>query len=181
MIKLIETDLPEVLIIDTEVYSDDRGFFLESYNIAAFQEVGLPTNFVQDNHSRSAQGVLRGLHYQHPQWQGKLVRAVVGKVFDVAVDIRRASPSFGKWTGVALTAENHRQLYIPPGFAHGFCVLSAVAELIYKCTQTYKPSDEAGILWNDPDIGIKWPIQNPILATKDKKARLLAEIPDLTN
>ena len=180
MINLIETNLAGVLIIETKVFSDDRGFFMESYNVASFQEMGLPTNFVQDNHSRSVKGVLRGLHYQYPKWQGKLVRVVVGKVFDVAVDIRRKSPSFGKWIGVELSSENHRQLYIPPGFAHGFCVLSAVAELIYKCTEAYKPSDEAGILWNDPDIGIEWPIQNPILSTKDRRASLLAEIPDLT-
>ena len=159
MIKLSETSLPGVLIVEPEVFSDDRGFFMESFNVRDFENAGLETKFVQDNHSRSVRGVLRGLHYQYPNWQGKLARVLTGKVFDVAVDIRRSSPNFGQWFGVELTSDNHKQLYIPPGFAHGFCVLSPVAEIAYKCTALYEASEDAGVLWNDPNIGIDWPTE----------------------
>ena len=168
-----------MLIIEPRVFDDARGFFVESFNARDFVEAGLPTTFVQDNHSRSTRGVLRGLHYQYPLWQGKLVRALSGAIFDVAVDIRRESPNFGRWVGVELTAENHKQLYVPPGFAHGFCVLSEVAEMAYKCTALYEAADDAGVLWNDPDIGIDWPIDDPVLSAKDEKAPRLADLPML--
>ena len=135
---------------------------------------------MQDNHSRSTRGVLRGLHYQYPAWQGKLVRALVGEIFDVAVDIRRDSPHFGEWFGVILSASNRKQLYVPPGFAHGFCVVSEVSEMAYKCTSLYMPEDDAGVLWNDPEIGIEWPIEDPILSGKDAVAPRLSELPELS-
>ncbi len=180
MISLRQTSLPGVVIIEPKVFSDERGFFMESFNSSDFKDAGLPTEFVQDNHSRSVQGVLRGLHYQHPSWQGKVVRVLVGKVFDVAVDIRRTSPNFGHWFGMELTSDNHKQLYIPPGFAHGFCVLSPVAEMIYKTTKGYEAKEDAGILWNDPDVAIEWPIDNPILSPKDANAPRFSELPNLT-
>jgi dTDP-4-dehydrorhamnose 3,5-epimerase len=180
MIKLSQTSLPGVVIVEPEVFFDDRGFFIESFNACDFEDVGLPTDFVQDNHSRSVRGVLRGLHYQYPAWQGKLARVLVGEVFDVAVDIRRSSPHFGQWFGVKLTSENYKQLYIPPGFAHGFCVLSSAAEMAYKCTALYKPAEDASVLWNDSDIGIDWPIGDPILSPKDAAAPRLFELPDLS-
>ena len=179
MIKFNQTSLPGVVIVEPEVLSDDRGLFMESFNARDFEEAGLPTVFAQDNHSRSIRGVLRGLHYQYPTWQGKLARILVGEVFDVAVDIRRSSLNFGQWFGIELTADNHKQLYIPPGFAHGFCVLSSVAEMAYKCTELYEPVEDAGVLWNDPDVGIDWPIQNPILSPKDAAAPRLLELPEL--
>lgn len=157
------------------VFEDDRGFFMESYNQSSFAENGLPDEFNQDNHFRSAKGVLRGLHYQYPQWQGKLVRVISGEIFDVAVDIRKDSPHYGEWIGVTLSSTNFQQLYIPPGYAHGFCVVSEVAEVVYKCTTVYKPQDDAGIRWNDPDIGIQWPIENPLVSEKDQNAPLLSE------
>ena len=153
---------------------------MENFNARDFEEAGLPTNFVQDNHSRSVRGVLRGLHYQYPAWQGKLARVLVGEVFDVAVDIRRSSLNFGRWFGIKLTADNHKQLYIPAGFAHGFCVLSPVAEMAYKCTALYKPSQDACVRWDDPDIGIDWPIGDPILSPKDAAAPRLADLPELS-
>jgi dTDP-4-dehydrorhamnose 3,5-epimerase len=180
MINVSQTSLSGVLIIEPEVISDERGFFMETFNARDFSDAGLPTSFVQDNHSRSVRGVLRGLHYQYPHWQGKIARVLAGEVFDIAVDIRRTSSDFGQWVGVNLTSENHKQLYIPPGFAHGFCVLSAVAEMAYKCTGLYKLSEEAGVLWNDPEIGIKWPIDDPLLSPKDARAPLLLELPYLT-
>ena len=180
MINLIQTTLPGVVIIEPKVFPDTRGFFLESFNSSDFEDAGLPTDFVQDNHSRSVQGVLRGLHYQYPHWQGKVIRVLVGEVFDVAVDIRQKSPDFGHWFGIKLTAENHKQLYIPSGFAHGFCVLSPVAEMVYKCTSRYEASEDAGVLWEDPDIGIEWPIENPILSEKDASAPRLQELSNLT-
>ncbi|NBP95452.1 MAG: dTDP-4-dehydrorhamnose 3,5-epimerase [Gammaproteobacteria bacterium] len=177
--NVIDTSLPGVVIVESRVFDDARGFFMESFNARDFAEAGLPTHFVQDNHSRSTRGVLRGLHYQHPTWQGKLVRALVGTIFDVAVDIRRESAHFGQWFGIELSAENKKQLYVPPGFAHGFCVLSDVAEMSYKCTALYEPKEDAGVLWNDPDIGIEWPIQDPLLSPKDEAAPRLKDLPPL--
>lgn len=175
--KVVRTEIPDVLILEPRVFGDERGFFYESYNERVFREAtGLDVHFVQDNHSRSVKGVLRGLHYQLPPMaQGKLVRCVVGEVFDVAVDIRGSSPSFGKWAGVTLSAENKRQLWIPEGFAHGFLVLSEVAEFVYKTTNYYAPEYDRGIVWNDPGIGIQWPIAaGPTLSGKDQHAKLLA-------
>ncbi|MDD5579578.1 MAG: dTDP-4-dehydrorhamnose 3,5-epimerase [Methylobacter sp.] len=170
-------DIPEVLIIQPKVFGDSRGFFLESYNQQAFNKAtGLDLYFVQDNHSRSAKGVLRGLHYQIRQPQGKLVRVVRGSVFDVAVDIRKKSPTFGQWVGVELNEENHRQIWVPPGFAHGFVVLSETAEVLYKTTDYYAPEFERSIIWNDPAIAINWPIQEePQLSAKDKAGLPLAQ------
>lgn len=168
-VKLIPTEISEVLLIEPQIFADSRGFFLESYNQQKFADkLGITANFVQDNHSASQQNVLRGLHYQIIQPQGKLVRAVVGTIFDVAVDIRKNSPTFGEWVGYELSAENKRQLWIPPGFAHGFLVVSEVAEVIYKTTDYYAPQGDRTILWNDPDLAINWPIkQPPILSDKD--------------
>jgi dTDP-4-dehydrorhamnose 3,5-epimerase len=170
--NIIPTDIPEVLIIEPKVFGDERGFFFESYNERQWEEkTGLRTRFVQDNHSRSAKGVLRGLHYQISQPQGKLVRCVVGEVFDVAVDLRRSSPTFGKWAGALLSAENKRQMWVPEGFAHGFLVLSDAAEFLYKTTDYYAPENERGIVWNDPELGIDWPIEGePVLSKKDAEA-----------
>ncbi len=170
--NIINTDIPDLLIIEPKVFGDDRGFFFESYNERTWREAtGLSTHFVQDNHSRSMKNVLRGLHYQLRQPQGKLVRVVVGEVFDVAVDIRRGSPTFGKWAGVRLSARNKRQLWIPEGFAHGFLVLSEAAEFLYKATDFYAPQHERSIVWNDPDLAIDWPLDGePILSAKDAAA-----------
>tara|TARA_Y100001934_G_scaffold272888_1_gene362110 strand:- start:796 stop:1347 length:552 start_codon:yes stop_codon:yes gene_type:complete len=179
LINVTQTALPGVVIVEPRVFDDERGFFMESFNARDFADAGLPTTFVQDNHSRSTRGVLRGLHYQYPAWQGKLVRAIFGEIFDVAVDIRRNSPHFGDWFGLTLSANNRKQLYVPPGFAHGFCVLSEVSEMAYKCTSHYEPADDAGVLWNDPDIGIEWPIKNPILSEKDAVAPALDELPEM--
>ncbi|MDO8768220.1 MAG: dTDP-4-dehydrorhamnose 3,5-epimerase [Burkholderiaceae bacterium] len=177
--KIIPTAIPDVIIIEPKVFGDQRGFFFESFNQQAFQEAtGLSVNFVQDNHSRSAQGVLRGLHYQISQPQGKLVRVVSGEVLDVAVDIRQSSPTFGKWVSVLLTAENHRQVWVPPGFAHGFVVLSATADFLYKTTDYYAPQFERCILWNDPAIGIDWQLNTePQLSAKDIVGLPLAQAP----
>lgn len=174
------TALPEVLILKPKVFGDERGFFFESFNQREFQETtGLDVTFVQDNHSKSTQGVLRGLHYQIQHPQGKLVRVTQGAVFDVAVDLRRSSPNFGKWVGVELSAENKRQMWIPPGFAHGFMVTSESAEFLYKTTDYWHPEHERSLLWNDPAIGINWPINTtPILANKDAAATPL-ELADL--
>ncbi|MGC9502979.1 dTDP-4-dehydrorhamnose 3,5-epimerase [Baaleninema sp.] len=169
--NVIQTDIPEVLLLEPRVFGDDRGFFFESFNQRTFEEkTGVKTQFVQDNHSRSNYGVLRGLHYQIQQAQGKLIRACVGEIFDVAVDIRKASPSFGKWVGYRLSAENKRQLWIPAGFAHGFSVLSDVAEVLYKTTDYYAKDHERCILWNDPELSINWQLgeTEPILSEKDK-------------
>ena len=169
--KVIETALPGVLIVEPTVFEDKRGFFSESYNKRRYEEAGIRAEFVQDNHARSGRNVLRGLHYQLPQPQGKLVRVVVGEVFDVAVDIRKGSPNFGRWTGETLTAQNKRVLWIPEGFAHGYLVLSDVAEITYKVSAYYAPQYERGIRWDDPDIGIQWPLQGqPILSEKDRSA-----------
>ena len=177
-INVIPTALPEVKIIEPKVFGDARGFFYESFNAREFAEqVDANAVFVQDNHSRSAHGVLRGLHYQIRQPQGKLVRVVQGEVFDVAVDIRRSSPHFGKWVGVTLSAENGRQVWVPPGFAHGFMVVSETAEFLYKTTDYWYPEHERSILWNDPTLSIDWPLQGeePMLAAKDKAGKRLAE------
>lgn len=174
--NVLETALPGVLILEPKVFGDARGFFMESYNRRRFAELGLPEEFVQDNHSRSARGVLRGLHYQIRQPQGKLVRVTRGAVYDVAVDLRRASPSFGRWAGVELTEDNHRMLWIPPGFAHGFLVLSDTADFLYKTTDYYAPEHERCIRWDDPDIGIAWPLTGePLLSAKDREGRRLRE------
>jgi dTDP-4-dehydrorhamnose 3,5-epimerase len=176
--QVIPTAIPEVLIIEPKVFGDDRGFFFESYNERAFTDAaGKQWSFVQDNHSRSRRGVLRGLHYQMPPHaQGKLVRVVAGEVFDVAVDIRRSSPTFGKWVGEILSGQNHRQLWIPPGFAHAFLVLSETADFLYKTTDYYAPSAERSLLWCDPQIGIRWPIEGePKMAAKDLEGKLLSE------
>lgn len=169
------TDIPDVLIIEPNVFGDDRGFFYESFNQRRFGELtGIKTAFVQDNHSRSAKNVLRGLHYQIQHPQGKLVRVIAGEVFDVAVDIRKASPAFGKWVGVTLSADNKRQLWVPPGFAHGFVVVSETSEFLYKTTDYWYPEFERSIIWNDPDLAISWPIEGkPTLAKKDAEGRLL--------
>lgn len=161
-------DIPEVLLIRPQVFSDERGFFLETYKRSEFAANGLNVDFVQDNHSRSARGVLRGLHFQAPpKAQGKLVRVTRGEVFDVAVDVRRGSPTFGKWVGVRLTEDTQQMLYVPVGFAHGFCVLSDVADVVYKVTEEYAPECDGGIIWNDPEIAIEWPVEEPILSDKD--------------
>lgn len=175
--QVTPTAIPDVLVLGPKVFGDARGFFFESYNRKALHEAtGLDVDFVQDNHSRSAQGVLRGLHYQIQQPQGKLVRVVVGAVFDVAVDIRRSSPTFGRWVGVELSAENKKMLWVPPGFAHGFLVLSDGTEFLYKTTDYYAPASERAIAWNDPQIGIEWPLPfAPLLSAKDQAAVSLRE------
>ena len=173
--KVTTTPLSGLLIIEPRIFADDRGYFHESYEQKRYAEFGIP-HFVQDNFSHSKQNVLRGLHYQLPQSQGKLVYATRGSIWDVSVDIRKSSPTFGHWFGIELSEDNHKQLYIPPGFAHGFCTLSSEADFHYKCTDYYLPSAEHGIIWNDPQLNITWPIKNPILSPKDKIHPLLADI-----
>ena len=175
--NIIPTDLPGVLIVEPQVHGDQRGFFLETYHQQRYAAAGLPDRFVQDNHSRSAPGTLRGLHYQLRYPQGKLVRCVRGAIYDVAVDIRRGSPTFGKWVGVELSEENQRQLYIPPGFAHGFCVPAVQSEMEYKCTEYYHPGDEYGVIWNDPALGIAWPVTTPLLSARDATLPRLQDSP----
>jgi dTDP-4-dehydrorhamnose 3,5-epimerase len=175
--KVTPTEISEVLILEPQVFGDHRGFFMESFNQRVFEEkTGLDLQFVQDNHSRSKGGILRGLHYQIHSPQGKLIRVVRGEIFDVAVDIRRSSPAFGQWVGVHLSAENHQQLWVPPGFAHGFYVLSESADVLYKTTDYYAPQHERTILWNDPDLAIAWPLlkAEPILSAKDQQGATLA-------
>jgi dTDP-4-dehydrorhamnose 3,5-epimerase len=177
-LKVTATALPEVLLLEPRLFGDTRGFFLESFNARDFAQVtGINAAFVQDNHSRSSQGVLRGLHYQIHQAQGKLVRVVRGRVFDVAVDLRRSSPRFGQWAGVELSEDNHRQLWIPPGFAHGFLVMSETADFLYKTTDYYAPEHERSVRWDDPALGIEWPLagREPQLSAKDRAAQLLAD------
>ena len=177
--KVIPLAISDVVLLEPKVFGDERGFFYESYNQQAFQQAtGLDVTFVQDNHSRSARNVLRGLHYQlPPKAQGKLVRAVVGEVFDVAVDLRENSPTFGQWVGEKLSAENKRMMWVPPGFAHGFLVLSEYAEFLYKTTDYYAPEFERSILWNDPDLAIKWPLSGePVLSAKDAQSPLFRQI-----
>ena len=165
--KVIETALPGVLIIEPKAFGDHRGFFLETFQVERYREAGITLPFVQDNHSRSQRGVLRGLHFQKTRPQGKLVSVSRGAVYDVAVDIDPASATYGKFVGVELNDDNHRQMWVPPGYAHGFCVLSEVADFQYKCTDFYFPADEGGLAWNDPDVGIPWPIEAPQLSAKD--------------
>ena len=177
--NVLPTDLPGVLLIEPRVFGDSRGFFYESWNAQTFAKAGLSASFVQDNHSLSAQGTLRGLHYQLRHTQGKLVRVTAGEVFDVAVDLRRSSPAFGKWVGVRLSAENKRMLWIPAGFAHGFYVMSPSAEFQYKCTDFYDPTSERTLTWDDPQVGIRWPLVpgvETLLSSKDGQGRPLAEV-----
>ncbi|WP_447736743.1 dTDP-4-dehydrorhamnose 3,5-epimerase [Rhodanobacter soli] len=175
--KVIETALPGALIVEPQVFGDARGFFYESYNKAKWIEAGIDVDFVQSNVSRSARGVLRGLHYQWPNPQGKLVSVLEGEVYDVAVDIRRGSPTFGQSVGVMLTADNHRHFWIPEGFAHGFCVLSEFATFTYQCTALYDPKADTGIRWNDAALGIDWPLSEPLLSDKDGRTPLLEDVP----
>ena len=175
--KVTQTKLPGVLIVEPDVYDDERGFFLETWSAKRYAEAGLPQKYVQDNLSFSKKGILRGLHLQHPHGQGKLVQVLDGEVFDVAVDVRVGSPTFGHWDGAILSADNRKQIYIPPGFAHGFCVVGESALFGYKCTEPYKRETELGVIWNDPDIGIEWPLSDPVLSAKDAAFPRLSEIP----
>jgi dTDP-4-dehydrorhamnose 3,5-epimerase len=177
-LNIFSTSLPEVLLIEPKVFEDERGFFFESYQKEKYSEAGIPFDFVQDNHSKSLQGTLRGLHYQIQHPQGKLVRVILGEVFDVAVDIRKNSPTFGQWAGAYLSSTNKSMLWVPPGFAHGFYVTNPEAEVLYKATDYYAPEWERTIAWNDPDINIEWPLKGttPILSPKDKTGKLLKEI-----
>jgi dTDP-4-dehydrorhamnose 3,5-epimerase len=174
-LKITPTELPEVLLVEPDVHLDERGFFLETWHADKYAAAGLQANFVQDNHSRSSRGTLRGLHAQLNKPQGKLVRASLGEIYDVAVDIRRGSPTYGKFVGVLLSAENFLQLWVPEGYAHGFCVVSETAELQYKCTDVYDPTGDIIIRWDDPAIGIEWPIEDPLLSDRDRTARMLAD------
>jgi dTDP-4-dehydrorhamnose 3,5-epimerase len=178
-LKFIDAGLDGVIVIEPDVYRDERGFFVETYRADKYSEAGLSLKFVQDNQSRSVRGTIRALHAQRNAPQGKLVRAVSGAILDVVVDIRRFSPTFLKWISVELSADNFRQIYVPPGFAHGICIVSEVAEIAYKCTDYYDPADELRIIWNDPAIGIKWPVLTPILSAKDRDAQTLAAQMDL--
>jgi dTDP-4-dehydrorhamnose 3,5-epimerase len=174
-LNVIETSLPGVLVLEPKVFADERGFFMETYHAGRFREIGIDAIFVQDNHSRSARGVLRGLHYQEPNPQGKLVRCTKGALFDVAVDIRVGSPQFGKWAGVELTEDNKRMMWVPAGFAHGFCALSDISDLAYKVTAPYDAKSDRVILWSDPDLRIAWPIGDPLLSPKDAAAPRLKD------
>jgi len=173
--EIRETELAGMCVIEPRVFADERGFFMETYHQEKFAAGGIPELFVQDNHSRSVKGTLRGLHYQIQHPQGKLVRVIRGEVYDVGVDLRRDSPTFGKWVGELLSEENKRQLYVPPGFAHGFCVVSDIAEVVYKCTDLYHPEHERCLLWNDPTLGIDWPVAEPILSPRDAEGKLFAD------
>jgi dTDP-4-dehydrorhamnose 3,5-epimerase len=175
-VKFVETKLPGVILVELDVFEDPRGYFFEMYHADKHAAGRILGPFVQDNFSHSVKGTLRGLHYQLQHAQGKLVMALEGRIFDVAVDIRKGSPTFKQWVGVELSGENKRQLYIPPGFAHGFCVLSGTADVLYKCTDTYSPKDERGIIWNDPTLGIQWPSTEPLLSKKDGAYERLADM-----
>ena len=177
--NVISTDIPDVLIIEPRVFGDARGFFMETWNAAGFAAAGLDLGFVQDNHSRSQKGVLRGMHFQNPGPQGKLVRVTRGAVFDVAVDLRASSPTFGKWVGAELSAENKRMFWVPEGFAHGFLTLEDDTDFLYKCTAPYAPQSEFSLAWDDPAVGIEWPLDglNPIISDKDARGLALAEVP----
>ncbi len=177
--KIVETALAGVLVIEPRVFADERGFFLETYQAERYGAHGVATTFVQDNFSRSTRGTLRGLHFQEPKGQGKLVQVTRGTVLDVIVDVRRGSPTFGKWVGVELSGDQPRQVWIPPGFAHGFCVTSETADFWYKCTTPYAPDCERSIRWDDPAIGVAWPVAQPLLSKKDAQAPLLADAPVL--
>lgn len=174
--RFLDTELTGVLLVEPDIFEDPRGLFLETYHVEKYAAGGIRGPFVQDNFARSIRGTLRGLHYQLKHAQGKLVMVVEGTVFDVAVDVRTGSPTFGRWVGVELSAENKRQLYVPPGFAHGYCVVSATAGLLYKCTDVYSPQDERGVIWNDPTIGIRWPVTHPLLSKKDGAYKTLADM-----
>jgi dTDP-4-dehydrorhamnose 3,5-epimerase len=176
--KVQGTDLEGVLIIEPDAFPDKRGFFMETYQQEKYERLGIRTHFVQDNLSYSIRGTLRGLHYQHPRGQAKLVQAIRGEIFDVVVDIRRGSPNFARWTGLRLSDENKRQVFVPEGFAHGFCVLSETALVYYKCSDLYDPKSEGGILWCDSGIGINWPISEPLLSEKDGASPCLSEVPE---
>jgi len=178
-VKFLPAAIPDVIVIEPDVHRDTRGFFLETYHAGKYQAGGIADVFVQDNQSRSAGGTIRGLHLQRKHPQGKLIRVIEGEIFDVAVDVRRGSPTFGKWVGVTLSAENFKQCYIPQGFAHGFAVTSAVAQVEYKCTDIYDAPSEVGIAWDDPAIGITWPFGNPVLSDRDKRHPRLADVLDL--
>lgn len=175
--KVIPTGIPDVVLLEPRVFPDDRGFFVETWNRQRYADAGVPAEFVQDNLSFSAAGVLRGMHFQNPVAQGKLVSVVQGAVFDVAVDVRRGSPTFGRWVGAELTSENRRQLWVPEGFAHGFVVTGESALFSYKCTRPYSPSTERSLRWDDPDVGIRWPVERPRLSPKDAEAPLLRDLP----
>ncbi|MGH8155847.1 MAG: dTDP-4-dehydrorhamnose 3,5-epimerase [Rhodanobacteraceae bacterium] len=177
-LKRIDTNLPGVCVVDPVVHGDARGYFFESFHAEKYRAIGIDAQFVQSNVSRSAQRVLRGLHYQWPHLQGKLVSVLEGEVYDVAVDIRRGSPTFGRWEAAMLTAANHRQLWIPEGFAHGFCVVSEAATFMYQCTALYDPSADAGVRWNDAAIAIDWPVAEPLLSAKDQQSPFLADVPE---
>ncbi len=176
--KFIDTTLKGVVLVEPDVFDDPRGYFLETYHAGKYAGGGIPGPFVQDNFSHSVRGTLRGLHYQLQHAQGKLVMALEGRIFDVAVDIRKGSPTFKQWVGVELSGDSRRQLYIPPGFAHGFCVLSDSADVLYKCTDVYSQKDERGIIWNDPAFGIQWPVTDPLLSRKDGAYKRLADMTD---
>jgi dTDP-4-dehydrorhamnose 3,5-epimerase len=177
-VQFTKTALPDVFLIEPDVFKDDRGFFMETYHQRKYAEGGIGQVFIQDNYSHSRYGILRGLHYQLKNAQGKLILVITGEIFDIVVDIRLGSPKFGQWLGTHLSAENRRQIFVPEGFAHGFIVLSDSVDVIYKCTDFYNPGDEYGIFWADPTIGIDWPIRNPILSDKDSKNPKLSEIPE---
>lgn len=176
--RVVSTAIPGVVIIEPQVHQDGRGFFLETYHAERYREHGIAGPFVQDNHSRSVAGTLRGLHLQLHHPQGKLIRVIEGEIFDVAVDVRRNSPMFGRWVGVKLTAESFQQFYVPPGFAHGFAVVSPIAQVEYKCTDIYDPASEVGIAWNDPALGIAWPVTDPTLSARDARHPSLANLTD---
>lgn len=176
--KIITTAIPEVLILEPAVYRDSRGFFLETYHEAKYRAAGIDYAFVQDNHSRSVANTLRGLHAQERRPQGKLMRCIEGEIWDVAVDVRRGSPTFKQWVAATLSADNYRQLWVPPGFLHGFCVLSETAQVEYKCTDVYQPNDELAVIWDDPDLAIDWPMRTPLLSAKDAAQPRLAEVWD---
>jgi dTDP-4-dehydrorhamnose 3,5-epimerase len=178
-VNVIATPLPGAMVVEPRVFGDARGFFLETFHTAKFAAAGLPTTFVQDNWSRSAKNTLRGLHFQHPCGQGKLVWCVRGAVWDAIVDLRVGSPAFGRWFGLELSESNKKQLWVPPGFAHGFCVLSDEADFVYKCTELYAPENEQALLWNDPAVGVQWPVAEPLLSAKDQKGLPLAKLTNL--
>jgi dTDP-4-dehydrorhamnose 3,5-epimerase len=178
--KVRTTALQGVLLIEPQVHGDDRGFFLETWHAERYPAAGIPAEFVQDNHSRSVRGTLRGLHYQISQAQGKLIQAIAGEIFDVAVDLRRSSPSFGRWVGACLSGDNHHQLWVPPGFAHGFLVVSETADVLYKCTNAYAPQHERVLRWDDPAVGVQWPLPGetaPLLSARDAAGALLRDAP----
>lgn len=176
--RFVASDLPGVVIVEPDVHRDSRGYFLESFQTEKYRAAGIARPFVQDNESRSTLGTLRGLHLQRRRPQGKLIRVIDGEIWDVAVDVRRGSPTFGRWAGVTLSAENFKQCYVPPGFAHGFCVTSPIARVEYKCTELYDPTDELGVAWNDPALAIRWPVHEPLLSDRDRRLPILAALMD---